>query len=83
MHHKSTVKSLTLFSSDANDIYMHVIAKMLATNADISTVSLWGNCIGEKGAIQIAQLFCVNCTITVLHLHNNCIGDCGTAAIAK
>mmetsp|Transcript_23039 Transcript_23039/g.33838 ORF Transcript_23039/g.33838 Transcript_23039/m.33838 type:complete len:331 (+) Transcript_23039:117-1109(+) len=83
MHHKSTGKSLALFSSDVDDGRMRVIAKMLATNTDISTVSLWGNCIGDEGAIQIAKLLRVNCTITVLYLHNNCIGDRGAAAIAE
>jgi hypothetical protein len=55
------------------------LANALATSPSINTLNLYGNKIGDAGAIALAK----NTRLTLLHIGGNKIGEAGAAMLAK
>jgi Ran GTPase-activating protein (RanGAP) involved in mRNA processing and transport len=61
---------------------MRAVALITKFNASLKELSLWGNQIGDKGAIALAPAFASMASLNVLRLDNNQIGNAGAAALA-
>jgi hypothetical protein len=60
-----------------------LLSKALEINKSVVILDLYGNSIGNEGAIAIASALKINKTLTKLSLHDNRIGDDGAIAIAR
>jgi hypothetical protein len=60
-----------------------ILPLVAANDAAITTVDLWGEEIGDVGAIQLAKALEQNTVVTAVILQKNKIGNRGTAALAR
>jgi hypothetical protein len=79
-----TITSLNLKSTCLGAEGAGVVADSIRSNPNtsMSSLLLWGNAIGDRGALILAEVLRNNGTLTWLDLRSNCLSDVGAKAMA-
>ena len=73
---------LMLECNGNDDADVTQLAECLRVNATLTSLDLWGCCIGVAGATQLAECLRLNSALTSLDLRGSRIGDVGATQLA-
>ena len=77
----SSANSGNFYECGINDAFAAAISQVLTRNSFLTELSLFGNSIGNSGAIHLSQALKANSSLTSLDLMDNSIGDSGASSL--